>query len=140
MVNTVLDFAFYTLLTQTVFKDSLGVAGIVSGTIALFIAFLTHSFITWRGAEVSRKTLLRFFIITGFGMWVIRPILLSIFVLFSPLYTWAHSISIIVGLPFSYDFITKTGAYAFMVVIVLIYNYLTYDRFVFQRKKSSSLS
>lgn len=140
MVNTVLDFAFYTLLTQTVFKDSLGVAGIVSGTIALFIAFLTHSFITWRGAEVSRKTLLRFFIITGFGMWVIRPILLSIFVLFSPLYTWAHSISIIVGLPFSYDFITKTSAYAFMVVIVLIYNYLTYDRFVFQRKKSSSLS
>lgn len=133
MVNTVLDFAFYTLLTQTVFKDSLGAAGAVSGTIALFIAFLTHSFITWRGAEVTRKALLRFFLITGFGMWVLRPLLLNLFIKLDWLYMFAHGLSQTLHLPFTYDFVAKTGAFGFMVIIVLMYNYLTYDKFVFKK-------
>lgn len=135
VVNTLLDFGFYTLLSQTILKDSISIAGLVSGTISLFIAFLTHSLITWKGTEVSPATLGRFFIFTGFGMWIIRPILLSIFILFNPLYAWMHSVSTTLGLPLSYDFIAKTGAYGFMIIIVLIYNYLTYDRFVFHKKK-----
>lgn len=138
VINTLLDFAFYTLLTHTVFKDSIGVAGIVSGTISLFIAFLTHSFITWRGTEVSHRTLLRFFVVTGFGMWVIRPILLSLFIKLTPLYEWAHSLSSSLHLPFSYDFVAKTGAFGFMVILVLLYNYFTYDRFVFKKYEEKS--
>lgn len=134
VVNTLLDFGFYTLLTQTVFKDSIGLAGIVSGTIALVIAFLTHSLITWRGSEVDYKTILRFFAVTGFGMWVIRPVLLTLFINFGGLYSLAHNISQSLSLPFTYDFIAKTGAFGFMALIVLVYNYLTYDRFVFKKK------
>ena len=134
IINTLLDFGFYTLLSQTVFKDSIGMAGIVSGTISLFIAFLTHSFITWRGTDVSHRTLLRFFVVTGFGMWVIRPLLLSLFILLTPLYTWAFSLSLSLGMSFSYDIVAKTGAFGYMVIIVLLYNYFTYDRFVFSKK------
>lgn len=139
IINTLLDFSFYTLLSQTVFKESIGLAGLVSGTISLFIAFLTHSFITWRGTEVSRKTLLRFFVVTGFGMWIIRPFLLSVFIMLSPLYNWAYSVSSTLSLPFSYDFVAKTGAFGFMVIIVLIYNYFTYDRFVFKKYEKDSV-
>lgn len=139
IINTLLDFGFYTLLSQTILKDSIGLAGIASGTISLFIAFLTHSFITWRGTDVSHKTLLRFFMVTGFGMWVIRPLLLSLFILLSPLYVWAQDISTALGLPLSYDFIAKTGAFGFMVVIILIYNYFTYDRLVFTRYEKDTL-
>ncbi len=137
VVNTLLDFTFYTLLSQMIFKDSIGVAGIVSGTIALFIAFLTHSFITWRGTEISHKTLLRFFVVTGFGMWIIRPLLLSLFITLTSFYYWVHTISFTLGLPFSYDFVAKTGAFGFMVIIVLIYNYFTYDRLVFKNSNQS---
>lgn len=139
IINTLLDFGFYTLLSQTILKDSIGLAGIVSGTISLFIAFLTHSLITWRGSEISHKTLARFFGVTGFGMWIIRPVLLSVFILITPLYSWAHEISSTIGLPFSYDFIAKTGAFGFMVIIILIYNYFTYDRLVFTEYEKDAL-
>ena len=137
IVNTLLDFAFYTFLTSFIFTDnnSIAIAGIVSGTFALICAFLTHGFITWHGRNLSTTTILRFFIFTGFGMWVIRPILLALFIHLTPVYNFAYNISSALGLPFSQDFIANTGAFGFMAVIVLLYNYVVYDRFVF--KKSS---
>lgn len=140
--NTLLDFAFYTLLTQTVFKgaDSIALAGIVSGTFALACAFTTHSLITWKGRQKSKGTVLRFVLFTGFGMWVIRPILLALFIHLTPIYNLAFSISSALKLPFTYDFIANTGAFGFMAVIVLIYNYLVYDRFVFKQNEESTVT
>lgn len=137
--NTLTDFAFYTFLTSVVFRghDQIALAGIVSGTFALLCAFLTHSFITWRGRHIGARTVLKFVGFTGFGMWVIRPALLAVFIKLSGVYTWAHHISQNLHLPFSYDFVANTGAFGFMVVIVLLYNYLTYDRFVFNKHKPS---
>ncbi len=135
VLNTLLDFSFYTLLTQTVFKDpsQIGLAGIISGTFSLFCAFLTHSFITWRGTNISHRTVLKFVIATGFGMWVLRPLLLKLFISFTAVYSWAHHLSQTVGLNFSQHFIASTGAFGFMIIIVLVYNYITYDRFVFKK-------
>jgi putative flippase GtrA len=138
--NTLLDFGFYSLLTLTIFKgdDKIALAGVVSGTFALLCAFVTHSFITWRGAHIGMPTIVKFIAFTGFGMWVIRPALLALFIKLGGLYTWAHSLSETLRLPFSYDFVANTGAFGFMVVIVLIYNYLVYDRFVFNEKSSGA--
>ena len=135
VLNTLLDFAFYTCLTTTIFTDSSSIAyaGIVSGTFALITALLTHGLITWRGRDLDKGTVLRFFAFTGFGMWVIRPLLLSLFILLQPVYELAYGISRYVGLPFNYDFVANTGAFGFMVVIVLLYNYAVYDRFVFKQ-------
>lgn len=136
IVNTLLDFGFYTLLTQTIFNhpSQIALAGIVSGTFSLFCAFLTHSFITWRGTPISHKTLLKFVAATGFGMWVVRPLLLKVFITFTGLYSWIQQQLQAVGLNFSHQFIASTGAFGFMIIIVLAYNYIVYDRFVFSEK------
>lgn len=135
VLNTLLDFSFYTLLTQTIFKEpsQIGLAGIISGTFSLFCAFLTHSFITWRGTNISHRTVLKFVIATGFGMWVIRPLLLKLFISFTGIYSWVHQLSQNIGLNFSQQFIASTGAFGFMIIIVLAYNYIVYDRFVFKK-------
>lgn len=136
--NTLLDFGFYTLLTLTILggNDHIAVAGLISGTFALICAFLTHSFITWRGSHISHKTVLKFIVFTGFGMWVVRPLLLSVFIRLDGLYAWAYDISQSIKLPFSHEFIANTGAFGFMILIVLAYNYFTYDRFVFAKSTS----
>lgn len=135
--NTLLDFLFYTLLTQIVFAQAsqIGLAGIISGTFALLCAFATHNFITWRERPTDRKTVLRFFAFTGFGMWFLRPILLSIFIRLKPLYIWAQEILQHIHIDLGYEFIAHTGAFGFMVIVVLVYNYLVYDRYVFLDKK-----
>jgi putative flippase GtrA len=134
VANTLLDFGFYTLLTSTVFKggEQIAVTGLVSGTFALIIAFLTHGLITWRGRHIGPKTLLKFFMFTGFGMWAIRPLLLSIFIKLEDLYAWTERLLDDIGLPFSYDFVANTGAFGLMLVILLVYNYIVYERFVFK--------
>lgn len=137
-VNTLMDFAFYTLLTMTLFKDghNIALAGFISGTVALFFAFMTHSLITWRGSHISHRTFLKFFLFTGFGMWVIRPLLLTIFIHFTGLYQFVYNLLHDLHIPLSYNFVANTGAFCFMVLIVLLYNYLVYDRYVFTSKQS----
>lgn len=134
--NTILDFSFYTLLTQTIFKDQdqLALAGFVSGTLALVSAFLTHNFITWKERPASHTTVIKFFAFTGFGMWVLRPLLLGMFIHLKSVYDIVYQLSEALNLPFGYDFIAKTGAFGFMVIVVLVYNYSVYDRFVFPNK------
>ena len=136
IVNTLLDFAFYTLLTQTILSgsDRIALAGIISGTFALVCAFTTHSLITWRGRGVTHKTVISFIVCTGIGMWLIRPLLLSIFIKMSVVYEAAHHLSTLLGLPLSLSFITNTGAFGFMAAILLMYNYVVYERFVFKNK------
>ena len=135
IVNTLLDFGFYTLLTGVFFEQEsqIAIAGLISGTFALLIAFLTHGLITWRGAHLSRQALIRFFIFTGFGMWVIRPLLLSLFIKLSGVYRAADQLLDKVGVNFSYDFVANTGAFGLMLAILLVYNYVVYERYVFTK-------
>ena len=136
--NTTLDFGFYTFLTSAVFKNGtdIALAGFISGSFALLCAFLTHGLITWRGSHLDHKTLLRFFLFTGFGMWVIRPVLLSIFINFDGLYRGIQSLLHHLNINISYNFVANTGAFALMLVVVLTYNYLVYERYVFKTKST----
>jgi putative flippase GtrA len=138
VTNTLIDYLFYTFLTQVIIKgeSSIALAGLISGTIALAVAFTTHSLITWRGRSVSRITLLKFTGVTGAGMWILRPVLLTLFLSFHRLYDWAHSVAQLIGISVQYSFIANTGAFGFMAIILLIYNYLTYDRFVYTDRPS----
>jgi putative flippase GtrA len=140
VLNTLLDFGFYTLLTHLFFSDksAIWVAGILSGTVALCVAFATHSMVTWRHREVGVSTMIRFLVATGFGMWIIRPILLSIFVKLDVVYEWAYSLTQWLHIPWSYTFVANTGAFGLMAIIVLIYNFIVYDTYVFVSKQSSS--
>ena len=133
IVNTLLDFIFFTLLTTFVLKNNIALAGVISGTVALVFAFITHSFITWRGHHVTHKVILKFFVVTGFGMWVIRPLLLASFINLTGLYSLVYQFSHTLHMPFSESFLANTGSFGFMIIVVLIYNYLIYDRIVFNQ-------
>lgn len=137
--NTALDYLFYTLLTRTFLPDpkQIGLTGVISGTFALLCAFMTHALITWHGSSINHKTLVKFFAFTGFGMWVIRPLLLSVFINLNGLYIWWHQIAQKLDLPFDKAFIANTGAFGLMVLVVLIYNYFVYGRFVFREQPES---
>jgi putative flippase GtrA len=139
LINTLLDFTFYTFLTLVVFNDNnIAIVGIISGTFALICAFITHSLVTWRDKHVDYRVFIRFIIFTGFGLWVIRPILLTLFVKLSALYNFVYSIlNTSLHLPLSLAFIKNTGAFCFMIIIVLVYNYVVYGRFVFRNDKST---
>ncbi len=136
IVNTLIDYLFYTFLTQVMFKheSSIALAGIISGTVALAMAFTTHSFITWRGKDISRRTVIKFIMITGLGMWILRPVLLVFFLNFYGLYNLVYLLAESLQIPLQYSFIANTGAFGFMAIILLMYNYLTYDRFVYKDK------
>lgn len=133
MLNTLLDFVFYTIITSLFFKNenSIAIAGFVSGTFALLCAFTTHSLITWRDKHVNGRTMLKFILFTGFGLWVIRPLLLYVFISFSGLYEFITRLLHEIGVMVSYSFVANTMAFGFMIVILLIYNYVVYSRFVY---------
>ena len=138
IINTLVDFGFYTFLTSFVsnFKNGrhIQLAGLISGTFAMFFALILHSLITWRGSHINHKTVLKFFAFTGFGMWVIRPQLLGLFIHLRGLYHWVDKLLDKIGLHFTYNFVANTGAFGFMILILLVYNYLVYERFVFKSK------
>lgn len=141
-LNTFVDFSFYTLLTSTAFRNGnhIALAGLISGTFALGCSFLTHGLITWRGSHLSHKTMAKFVIFTGFGMWVIRPILLSLFIHLSRLYAFAQRMIDYAPFRLSYNFIANAGAFALMLVIVLTYNYFVYEHFVFTEIKPRDIA
>lgn len=135
VINTGLDFVFYTLLTSVFFTKPqvhMLVIGALSGTFALVCALITHATITWRGHHTTKKTILRFFVLTGFGMWVIRPILLAIFIQFTPLYRFAKYILDAFHVHMNEAFIGNSVAFCLMVVVMLLYNYFVYNRYVFK--------
>lgn len=135
--NTLTDFISYSLLMYVLPASNmkLTTVGVVSGTIALCVAFLTHSRITWRGAETGRGIFVRFLLVTGFGMWVVRPILLNIFVHFTLLSDILYKLSYTLAEDMvTRTFIQNSVTFLLMTIVLLIYNFLTYDRFVFSQK------
>lgn len=136
VLNTTLDFLFYTFLIHFVFKspDEILVVGFISGTFALACAYTTHRFITWRDRHVTYTSVLKFFMVTGFGLWVIRPLLLSWLITFTPLYEAVHAfVAESIELTIDKYSIATTGAFLGMVLILMVYNYFMYGRLVFTR-------
>lgn len=134
ILNTLLDFLFYTFLIVIFFQNNseIWIVGLISGTFALVCAYFTHKLITWRDHPASKLTLIKFIIVTGFGLWIVRPLLLSWFITFTGLYKVIHGI--IQPLGFSLEFVSATISFGFMVIIVMIYNYISYDKIVFNKK------
>ena len=65
----------------------------------------------------------------------VRPLLTMFFGLFGFLYKFAFDICQSIGIGFSYEFVETTGNYVLMTAVVMIINFLVYDRFVFGTKR-----
>jgi putative flippase GtrA len=129
--NTIADYAIFMVLTALL-PLTVEVAGVVSGTIMMFVSFFLHKNFTWkdRSADAGRKEMVEFLVGTAATMWLVRPLLMWLFGFLAPFYAWIASWLTI----FSEDFIARTGVFGLATVVTLVLNYLWYHLVVFRGK------
>jgi len=138
--NTLADFICYSILMYLT-PDSvikLTLVGIISGILALCIAFFTHSRITWSERARSHGVLVRFFVTTGLGIWFLRPLLLNVFIGWVGIAAFVYSILHPYFSFLSFQFVLNTVAFLLMTVVMLVYNFFVYDKFVFNKKETNT--
>lgn len=142
VLNTVINYGMYEALALLVFKEEgqLWIATFISGAISIFVGYFLHSKFTWKDREVGKKQLGKFFIWNVVMNVGVRPLLTLFFGLFGFLYQFAFNICQGIGLPFSYEFVETTGNYVLMTAVVMVINFLVYDKFVFGDKKVKKVS
>ena len=135
---TIFNFAFYSILANLIIRnnDLLWLSTFISTVATTIVAYLAHSKITWKERHITKHSIIRFFIWNALLAVAIGPWLTQLFSLFTPLYEFAYNITSALHLPFSYDFVLSTGAFVLTSAVVLVLNFLFYDRFVFGKPKT----
>lgn len=130
---TVFNFGLYSLLTNIIIKnnDLLWLSTFISTAITTIVAYIAHSKFTWKERNVTKHSIIRFFIWNALLAVAIGPGLTQLFSLLTPLYEFAYNISSALHLPFTYEFVLTTGAFVLTAAVTMILNFLFYDRFVF---------
>ena len=149
ILNTLVDIVILNILAITILPKTLIVttftvfgteivitgivlAGLISGTVAMINRFVFNMRFTFKKQKIDTRHVVYFFLITMFGIYIIRPIILK---LLTDVWVWpsqlAYSITSGIGLPFSQDFDQRNLALAVAILVVLVFNYLMYKFFVF---------
>lgn len=136
-VLTIFNYILYSVLANLIINnnDFLWLSTFISTLIATILAYILHSRITWKERQITKTAKYRFFVWNIFVAIAINPLFTQLFSLITPLYEFTHGISTALSLPFSFEFIQSTGAFALTAVITMILNYLFYDKFVFGKKQ-----
>ena len=131
------NFAIYTFLARVIFNTNelLWLDSIISYALAAILAYILHSKITWKERPVTRRGIIMFFLWNGISAIAISPFLTWLFSLITPVYEFAYNLSTNLHLPFDYNFIESTGIFCFTTAIVMVLNYLFYDKLVFSNTK-----
>lgn len=138
ILNTGINYGMYEVLALLVFtaENQLWLATLISGFISIFVGYYLHSKFTWKDRKVGKKELGKFFIWNVIMNLAVRPALTWFFGLFGFLYKLAFDICQGIGIGFSYEFVESTGNYVLMTAVVMVINFLVYDKFVFGEAKS----
>lgn len=134
---TVFNYGLYAIIANLIIRNDnyLWAATLISTFITTFVAYFSHSNITWKEREVTKTAIYKFFIWNLTFAFAVGPWLTQLFSLITPLYEFAYSITSAIHLPFDYQFVLTTGAFVLTSVIVMIINFLFYDKFVFGKKE-----
>ena len=140
VLNTAINYGMYEALALLVFtaENQLWIATLISGAVSIFVGYFLHSKFTWKDREVGKKELGKFFIWNVIMNIAVRPALTWFFGLFGFLYKFAFDICQAIGIGFSSEFVESTGNYVLMTAVVMVINFLVYDKFVFGKTKTSS--
>ena len=132
---TIFNYVLYAILSNLIIKnhDLLWLSSLISTVITTIVAYFAHSKITWKDRDISQSSIIKFFIWNALLALIISPSFTQFFSLFTPLYKFAFDLTSILHLPFSYDFVLTTGAFAFTSIVIMIINFLFYDKFVFPK-------
>lgn len=131
------NFAIYTFLARVVMNSNelLWVDSIISYTLAAILAYILHSKITWKERPITKHGVIMFFVWNGISALAISPFLTWLFGFITPVYEFAHNIFTAIHIPFDYNFVESTGIFCFTTAIVMVLNYLFYDKLVFGDQK-----
>lgn len=148
ILNTIIDFVIATLIATAIGATHIWVAFatpegtftitgvIIASVIAGFIAMINSYFLnlrfTFRAHSGGGRQALRFFLITGFGLAIIRPLVIK---LATDWWSWpvdfGYTVAQIFGLQLSHDMVVTLVGIAAGIIVVWPYNYFMYKRFVF---------
>lgn len=136
----VFNYLTYQLIARLIIKnnDLLWLSNLIATTLTVFVAYFLHSRITWKERSPGRNGIIRFFIWNAALAILISPGFTWFFGLFHPLYDFAHNITSNIGLPFDHDFVESTGIFILVNIVIMILNFLFYDKLVFDKPKSES--
>ena len=136
-LNTIIAYAIYEVLALTVFsgEELLAFATLVSGAVSVVTGYVLHSKFTWKERIAGKKEAGKFLVWNIVMAVAIKPLLTLGFQKMSFLYELAFNIFQAIHIPFSYEFVETTGVFVLMTAVVMVINFLVYDRFVFGKKK-----
>ena len=107
-------------------------ASIISGTVAMVNSFIFNQRFTFRVQHTDQKHLVYFVVLTAFGIYVIRPIIIHFL---TSTWLWpahfTYRVTHALHLPLSPAFDTRNMALVVAVLIVFVYNFLSYKKYVF---------
>lgn len=131
------NYALFAILSNLIIQnnDLIWLSNFIATAITTIVAYFAHSRITWKERVVTKHSIIRFFIWNAMLTVAIAPGLTQLFSLFTPLYEFVFNITNAMHLPFSYEFILTTGAFVLNAFVIMIINFLFYDKFVFGKKK-----
>ena len=137
---TLFNYILYAVLSNLIIQnnDLLWLSTLISTVITTILAYILHSKITWKEREITKTSIYKFFIWNVILAVAIGPALTQIFSLLTPLYEFAFGITSAIHLPFTYEFVLTTGAFALTSAVIMVLNFFLYDRFVFGKKPSKS--
>ena len=132
---TLFNYALYAILANLVIKnnDLLWLSNFIATAVTTIVAYFAHSKITWKERHVTKASIIRFFIWNAMLTIAIAPGFTQLFSFFTPLYDFIYNITTTLHLPFSYEFVLTTGAFILTSIVILILNFLFYDKFVFPK-------
>lgn len=140
IILTIFNYGLYTILSNFIFNSSdlLWLATFIATALTTILAYILHSKITWKERNVTKLSIIKFFIWNGLLTFPIGPGLTQFFSLFTPFYELAYNICQNMHINFTYEFVQSTGAFVFTTAVTMIMNFLLYDKFVFGKKTEKS--
>ncbi|MBO4812787.1 glycosyltransferase [Candidatus Saccharibacteria bacterium] len=139
---TLVNYILFTILSNLIIKnnDFLWLSNMIATVITIIVGYIAHSNITWKERNVTKSSIIRFFIWNILIAIIVNPALVQFFSIFTPVYEFAHNITTAINLPFTYEFVLTTGSFVFTAIVVMILNFLFYDRFVFPKSHSPKIT
>lgn len=125
VVNTAIDLGLYLALRHLGLP--LACANLLSTTAGLTFSYLANRSFTFgdRAAGGRRATATRFLLTTGFGLWVVQPLVIAA----------AEGALERAGGP---GLVASAGAKVVGIVSGVVWNYVAYDKFVFRHRAAES--
>ena len=131
------NYLVYQLIARFLINnnDLLWLSNLIATTLAVIVAYILHSRITWKERNPGKYGIIRFFIWNAAIALAISPGLTWFFGLFHPIYDFAHQVTSGIGLSFDHDFVESTGIFVLANIVIMIINFLFYDKFVFGKSQ-----